>query len=127
MGRPTTPTKVLQLKGAFKKHPERKRNNEPIPSGEIGSPPKHFKSDELKSVWIEVIGITPDGVLTNADSIHLEMVCNMIVEYRADPVEFTAAKLTRLESMIGKIGLNPSDRAKVIVPGKPQGNKFNAL
>ena len=131
MGRPRTPTKLLQLNGAFKNHPERKRKNEPIPSGEIGKPPKHFNKAKypkaLKAVWKEVVKITPDGVLTSADAIHLEVICHLIVEYRAAPVDFTAAKLTRLESMIGKLGLNPSDRSKVVVPGKPKGNPFNTI
>jgi hypothetical protein len=127
MGRPRTPTKVLQITGAYKAHPERRRNNEPEPSGQIGEAPEHFATQDLRDVWAEFIRITPDGVLTVSDRIHLEVVCQLVIEYRSDPVEFTAAKLTRLESMIGKLGLNPSDRSKVVVPGKPKGNAFNRI
>lgn len=127
MGTHRTPTKVLELNGSFKKHPERKRTNEPIPTGEIGKPPKHFKSKELKAAWRELIKLTPDGVLTNADRVHLEMVCVLLVQFRSDPEAFTAARMTRLESMIGKLGLNPCDRSKVVVPGKPKSNPFNNI
>jgi hypothetical protein len=39
MARPRTPTNVLEIRGAFKKHPERKRED-PEPAGELGEPPR---------------------------------------------------------------------------------------
>ncbi len=48
--------------------------------------------------------------------------------FRLDPVEFPAAKLVRLEALLGKFGMTPADRAKV--GGKkdaPKGNAFADL
>ena len=126
MGRPRTPTKILELKGAFKRHPERKRTNEPRPAGKIGNPPKHF-SRELKAAWREIVKLTPEGVLTSADRIHLEVMSHLLVEFRANPEGFSAAKLTRLDAMFSKVGLNPCDRSKVVIPGPNKHNDFNNI
>ena len=49
-------------------------------------------------------------------------------QFRADPVEFPAARLVRLEALLGKFGMTPADRSKV--GGKkeaPKGNPFADL
>ncbi len=127
MSRPRKPTKTLELNGAFKRHPGRKRINEPQPAGLIGDPPAHFISDELKATWHEIINMTPEGVLTDADRIHLEIMCQLLVDFRNNPIEFQSARLTRLEAMFGKVGLNPADRSKVTVPGPNKANPFNNI
>lgn len=126
MGRPRKPTKILELSGAFNNKPGRRedRGNEPEPTGEIGPPPKHFKRKALKDIWQEIINITPPGVLTNADRIHLEMICYALEAYRRNPSEFLAARHTRLEAMLGKIGLSPADRSKVGIRSKTKKNSF---
>jgi len=128
MGRPAKPTKVLELNGAFKKNPNRRRDNEPCPTGDIGDPPKSLRRKALKDIWWEMVDLAPPGVLTNADRIHLEIICHLLGELRKDPVNFQVTKLTRLEAMLGKLGLNPSDRSKVpgLSKGKPK-NPFGSL
>lgn len=128
MARPRTPTNVLELRGSFKNHPDRKRPDEPQPTGEIGDPPKSLKRKPLKDAWWEILETAPPGVLTNADRQHVEMICHLLVEFRKNPVEFPAVKLTRLEAMLGKIGMNPSDRSKVSGLGKGKDkNPFDEL
>src|SRR5688572_24240769 len=55
VARPRTPTAVLELKGAFKKDPKRKkaREGEPVVEAPIGVPPKHI-GEVAKSVWRRV-------------------------------------------------------------------------
>jgi hypothetical protein len=68
-------------------------------------------------------------VLTEADRVGLEICCALLNQFRLDPVEFPAAKLVRLEALLGKFGMTPADRAKVAGPAqkKPQGNPFAGL
>lgn len=126
MGRSRTPTNLLEMRASFKAHPERKaqRAAEPTPQGDIGDPPASLKRKALRNIWYELIEITPKGVLTNADRIHLEIVCHLLYQFRSDPVDFPAMKHSRLEAMLGKIGLNPSDRSKVSIVKEKAENRF---
>jgi hypothetical protein len=57
MARPRKPTAALELKGAFKKDPQRKaeRKDEPKPSGAVGHAPAFFVVDE-KLIWDDLAG-----------------------------------------------------------------------
>lgn len=62
------------------------------------------------------------------DRLALELAAQLLAQFRTDPVEFPAAKLVRLEALLGKFGMTPADRAKV--GGKkeaPKGNPFADL
>lgn len=126
MARPRTPTNVLDARGAFKKHPERKRQDAET-TGPLGNPPAHFGGDLLHA-WNEITRSSPPDVLTNSDRISVELASHLLSQFRADPLEFPAAKLVRLEALLGKFGMTPADRAKV--GGKkqePKGNPFADL
>lgn len=123
MARPRTPTNVLDARGAFRKHPERKRQ-EPDTSGPLGRPPAHVKGEVLKA-WKEIVKSAPLEVLTGSDRLALELAANLLAQFRLNPVEFPAARLVRLEALLGKFGMTPADRSKV--GGKkeaPKGNPF---
>lgn len=126
MARNRKATNVLELKGSFKKNPNRARKNEPIPEGEFTkTPPKHL-SAEQKKAWREVLGLVPAGVLTSADPLTVEMVSVLLVEFREMSKglkKFENGLLTRLCTEMDKIGLSPSGRAKLSVE-KPKENKF---
>lgn len=126
MARPRTPTNVLELRGAFKKDPQRKRPNEPKPAKPVGTPPRHERfTPEHQAIWRELKRQAADGVLTISDRIALEALCYLIAELRGEPSRFSAAKYSRMEALLGKIGFTPADRSKVNVPGKPKGNAFS--
>lgn len=130
MARPRTPTKILEMRGSFKNRPSRRRarENEPIPTGVIGDPPKHLQGEKLKGIWREIIAATVPGVLTNSDRILLEIICYLLDELRSNPAEFPSGKMTRLESMLGKCGLAPADRTKIAGLGKEEKeNPFASL
>ena len=61
MGRIPQPTAILDAKGAFLTHPERRRPNEPYETRPLGSPPKYL-SDEAKKLWKEIAHNLPPGV-----------------------------------------------------------------
>lgn len=123
MSRPRTPTNVLDARGAFKKHPERARTDAAT-AGPLGKAPSHIAGEVLKA-WKEIEKSAPLQVLTESDRLALEVAANLLAQFRADPVEFPAAKLVRLEAMLGKFGMTPADRAKV--GGKKEAPKGNAF
>ena len=116
-----TPTNVLELRGSFKRHPERRaaRANEPEPTGSIGEPPEHLKPAE-QAVWREVVDINPPGVLANSDRIVLELISCLLAEFRANGLtNMTDGKLSRLCALLGQLGMTPADRARITVIEKP--------
>ena len=119
MARPKTATNILEAKGAFKAHPERKPKDEPIVSNPFPKKSPIHLTEEEKVCWDELVSIAPAGVLTGADTIVVEMAACLLSEYREDRAKFNPSKLTRLSSEINRIGLSPSSRASLTVE-KPQ-------
>jgi hypothetical protein len=116
MGRPRKPQALHEMNGTFEKHPERRRANEPKPEGPIGPPPPSFNPDlsfgrEHIALWHEVVSQVPPGVLTSSDRMHVEIICRLM--YRVRHQIAKAGEFARLESMLAKMGMNPSDRSKV--------------
>jgi len=126
MARPRTPTNVLDARGAFKKNPQRRRQDAE-PSGQLGDAPGHLQGAALQA-WEEIKRSAPRDVLTDSDRLALEVAAQLLAQFRTDPVEFPAAKLVRLEALLGKFGMTPADRAKVGGKvEKPKGNPFEGL
>ena len=128
MGRPRTPTNVLDMRGAFAKNPKRakERENEPDAGGEVGEPPEHL-TDVEKAVWLEVLELTAPGVVGKSDRLALEMLACMIAQIREAHWMVPAAVLTRCETLMGKFGMTPADRSKVGAPKKDKANPFAGL
>jgi phage terminase small subunit len=126
MGAPRKPSALKAIQGTDKQNPERTNKNEPVPVRGIG--PNHSSLDEYEAaIWDEVVGISYAGVLGEADRIALEMMCRLIAEMRLDFVEMTAAKITQLSQLLGRFGMTPSDRTKIVIPkGKAQ-NPFEDM
>ena len=116
MARPKKPTKILELSGAFKKDPQRRRPNEPKPNTPVGDCPAHLTPQE-RVAWVEISEMCVVGVLTGADRAHLEVAACLLAEYRKDKEIRTA---TLLEKYLSKMGLNPSDRSRVYLTDQPK-------
>lgn len=142
MGRPRKTTQQHELSGSFDTHPERKaaRALEPIPHGPLGASPACFtaaggcpeeESERLVAIWDEIVSEVPPGVLTICDRKHLELACRLLNRIRKDLGK--SGDYSRLDVLLGKMGMNPSDRSKVsVVPGsKPTdgevSNPFDAI
>ena len=127
MARPRTPTNVLDARGSFRKHPERKRVD-PDTAGPLSAAPDHLTEQALEC-WNDIAVSAPPGVLTDSDRIALEIAANLLAQIRADPLEFTSMRLVRLEVLLGKFGMTPSDRSKVSIAtrAKPSANPFADL
>ncbi len=127
MARPRTATKVLELKGAFAKDPQRKRTEEPEPTVALPeSAPDHL-TPEAQACWLELKRIAPEGVLFESDGPSVELCANLLAEYRQDPVAFPSNRLGHLRAAINALGMNPGERSKIVVPKKGKEPVFGDL
>lgn len=115
MGRPRTPTAMNEASGTYEKNPARKktRANEPKPNRPIGGPPEVANTAPGK-IWYEILDSIPPGVVFDSDRMHLQILCHLISQFRLDPVDFPASKLTIINTMLAKLGMNPADRSRVV-------------
>jgi phage terminase small subunit len=120
MARPRTPTELLELRGAFRKDPQRRRSVGPKAAAGIGEPPAHLKTEEA-AIWHELVGNSPAGVLTSADRPVLEMLARLMAKFREDWL--TGAEFSILKSCLTELGWTPAARSKVAAPAedKPDG------
>ena len=120
------PQALREIQGTANDHPGRQNKEQPLPTKGIG--PAHKSLTEYEAeIWDEVVGISYAGVLGEADRVALEMMCRLIAEMRLDFVEMTAAKITQLSQLIGRFGMTPSDRTKIVVPKKEKSNPFEGM
>lgn len=126
MGRPRTPSNILDARGAFDKNPNRRRVDEPEPNGDIGEPPERLTEDQ-RAAWSEIVSTCANGVLCQSDRIAVEVAAVLLAMFRADPSGIPGAKLARLDSLMARFGMTPSDRSKVSAPKAKAVNPFAAL
>lgn len=107
-------------------HPERKRSGEPEVKTPLGSPPPHFQQDEA-GCWHEIAMHAPVGVLTSADRLSVEIAAELLARKRRDFDAFPTADRKHLDVMLGKFGLNPSDRAKLSIEKPKDASSFANL
>jgi len=126
MGAPKKPSALKAVQGTDKRNKDRMNPNEPVPVRGIG--PCHDSLSEYEAeVWDEVVGISYAGVLGEADRIALEMMCRLIAEMRLNFKDMTAAKITQLSQLLGRFGMTPSDRTKIVIPKKENANPFGDM
>lgn len=125
MGRPRKPTNILNLTGAFDKNPARRkaRANEPKDLGELGDPPQRLNAEQLKA-WNEIVENAAYGVLTKSDRHSLEITAVLLAEFWETGALMTGTHLNILNTSLGKMGLNPSDRSRVTVQQQKEENPF---
>jgi phage terminase small subunit len=128
MARPRKPTAALELNGAFKKNKGRTRVD-PRTTGPLGPPPSDLRPEE-KDRWREIVRIAPLGVLTNADRGIVELTARLWAILKKDGFDrrygLSSSQSVLLKECFSKLGMTPSDRAKVAVSPeeKPAENPF---
>ena len=125
-GRPRTPTAVLEAKGSFKTHKNRRRDNEPVVKEPIGQAPARLNSTEVEC-WKEIVANAPPGVLTRADRNAVELCAKMMALSWTDFEGMSVAMIGKLMSALGSLGMNPSDRSRLTVPKVEDANPFAKL
>lgn len=117
MPAPRKPTKTLELTGAFRKNPSRglARKREPAPNGPIGAPPRHLKKLE-REAWLRIVNEAPQGVLTKADRIIVELTASLLALKRTRPLNGFLAQ--QLRACCAALGMTPADRSRVGAAGE---------
>ena len=112
MPRPRTPTSILEARGAYVTHPERRaeRVNEPQPTAPLGAAPDHL-TKEQKKIWRELVRIAPPGVLANCDRWIVERCVQLVAKMRAG--NLMALEGSQLITCLSKLGMTPVERSKV--------------
>lgn len=108
----------LKFSGAIKTNPGRYADRTDPPTlAPIGYAPRYLTSAE-RAIWRQIVRVAPPGLLTVADSISVELACRLIFRSRT---LFTtkASDINALTTLLGKLGLNPIDRAKMVLPTPP--------
>ncbi len=127
MARPRKPTAALALNGAFKKNKSRTRID-PRTTGPLGPPPSDFRSDE-KDRWREIVRIAPLDVLTNADRGVVELCARLWAILKKDGFDrrygLSNSQSVLLLQCFSKLGMTPSDRAKVAVSPEQEKQEEN--
>ena len=126
MARHAQPREVAAAKGATRKHPERYRKEPPASDYKLGDAPDHM-TEAAKAVWFELQTYAPAGVLTGADRLILEILSNLLAEYREDPREFAVGKYVHMRGGLASIGMTVADRQKLGTEKAKQGNEFDAF
>jgi len=123
MARPRKPTAELELKGAFKKDPQRKRVD-PKTSGPVGNPPPSLDMD-IHATWYELAEQAPIDVLRSADRALLGIAATLLYKIRKTPLDkLEPAMIGQLLKCLSAMGMTPADRSKVHAPKEKAENKF---
>lgn len=131
MARNRTPSNILELRGAFDKNPQRRRE-EPQVESDLGQPPEHF-DEARQAAWLEIVDMAPEGVLTKADRIAVEMLADLMVRYRASMKpggdKFTSADRRDMLAVLARFGMTAADRSRVAAPKEKEetGDLFDFL
>lgn len=143
-GRNPLPSAVKAMKGTDRA--DRRNGQEPEPDLLLDlAPPAHL-TPESAAVWRQVAPVLQRAkVLTVADVIALEMLCDAVADYRKARAErgdvfvkhsakgsemlnqlhvAMAMSSKRAEAFMGKFGMDPVSRSRVLID--PQGDLFGA-
>lgn len=114
MARPRTPTRILEARGAFIAHPERKasRAHEPRPTTSVGNPPAYFSKAE-KAIWHEVCSLIPAGVAFFPDRLLVEKCALLVSKQRKRKSK--GVDDSHLLQCLVQLGMTPAARSKVSV------------
>ena len=124
MARPRTPTALLELRGAFKKDPQRRRPQEPKDARPLGDPPKRLPK-QVRPFWDELVDMVTGGILTYRDRWAVELAARLMAKAVSDKESISSAELATLRSLLASFGMSPADRSKLSVPvEKPNNNPF---
>lgn len=121
-GRPRTPTAELEARGAFIKHPERKRARANEPKvGPLGNVPRHLSAKQ-KEIWKECVDLLPAGVVSKSERLTIERLVRLVEKSRhvhtskceeTCPGAWKSADEASLIRLLTELGMTPVSRTKV--------------
>ncbi len=121
------PRELAELKGADKKDPQRYATTVPKSKQPLGDYPTERTTDP-KECWFELASLAIPGVLTGSDRILMEILSDLLAEYRTNPTGFPSAKMTNFVGICARFGMSASDRNRLGVnKPKREDNPFAQL
>lgn len=121
------PDNVHKLRGTLRKDRHGDPSSKPKLKNQIPRMPTWLNANG-KAEWKRITKeMKKMGIITNADRTVLAQYCQLYSELVADREEFTAAKHTQLRYCQIELGLTPSARSKITLPGGDEGNPFDDL
>jgi len=135
VARPRTPSNILELRGAFRAHPERQRRDAEG-AGEFNrEPPEHLRPDVARA-WRYLAARLPKIALTSSDELAVEQASRVLsnlwaMEQRMGDLcgslsEFKALN-DALARWLGLLGMTPRDRAHFAAQTERKPSAFAAL
>ncbi len=111
MGRPRTPTAVLELRGAFRRNPNRRRKFEPRKLTALPEPRPSLPKP-VKAAWLEMQ--SRGFWLTSADKFLVEIATKLMAGYRSDQLK--SGDVSMLIGLLSVIGFSPKERGSMDLP-----------
>ena len=133
MGAHKKPQEIRELHGTADRNKHRDNQNQPADTRGIGPAPDHFT--ELQSdTWDYLVSVMFAGVLKISDRPTMEMMTVLFYRFRHGDYEensvcpaLNGVELSRLDSLMGRYGMTPSDRTKIVVPKQEKKNVFEGM
>jgi phage terminase small subunit len=104
----------LAESGTLHKNPSRYLGRfvaQSAPARPIGKAPAHLPAVE-QAIWAELTKAAQPGLLQRSDRLFLEVCCKLVARMRATENP-KSSEINALTNILGKLGLNPTDRAKL--------------
>jgi hypothetical protein len=117
---------LLTLHGARRKDPQRYRERSiPVPTSALGEAPATFTAAE-RAAWAMLAACAPDRVLFKRDEPVLALAARLWASIASRPMaQVRSAEVARMESLLARLGMTPSDANRVSVGATPEPNEFD--
>ena len=133
MGMHKQPQALRELHGTANRNKHRDNQDAPEPKAGIGPAPDYF-DDEQSEVWDYLVSTCPPGVLGDSDRPTFEVMVILFWRFRngeydkdAKIPQLNGAELSRMDSLMGRYGMTPSDRQKIVIPKQEKKNPFESF
>jgi phage terminase small subunit len=109
VSRPRIPAQILELRGAFKNHPERRRQDAEGDRPFNPEPPAHLPQ-AVTPAWQYIVSRLPKITIYESDSITIEMAARLLAQCWLNP---DVGALRELRAWLGSLGMSPAARTKL--------------
>lgn len=120
MGRPKTPSNVLELRGSFKKNPHRTRKDAEG-AGEFNAEPPTHMPQEAVPAWNWLVERLPRVTLYNTDEVSVEIAARLLARYWLTQEVST---LKELRAWLMELGFSPKARTNLPPAAQESDNPF---
>ena len=100
---------MLEARGAFLRHPERKRRAR-TDLADLGGPPERLDAKH-RAVWNEVLDSLPPGVAKSAHAFAFERMVRLILKDRNGTISNSEG--SQMIVLFSRFGMTPSDLEKI--------------